>query len=160
LPPVDIPPVLSAGSPQPAKPVTRIVIPALELDTPVLLAPIRENTWDVSHLEQEVGHLEGTASVGVASNVVLAGHVTLAPDGRDGPFIALSQIEPGTVVTVYHGEEAFTYQIETLRSVKPTDIEVTFPTTEARLTLITCLNYDPELGRYSDRLVAVGRLLP
>jgi LPXTG-site transpeptidase (sortase) family protein len=137
---------------------TRLVIPEVGLDAPVVLSPIRGDTWDVSRLTNEIGHLERTASPGSASNIVLAGHVTLAPDGRAGPFKNLKELTPGDLVTVYKGDQNYTYRIDHMRTVKPNDIEVTYPTNVPTLTLITCLNYNRSLGRYEDRLVIVGHL--
>jgi sortase A len=137
----------------------RLAIPTLQLDTSILLAPIEEQTWKVNHLEQAVGHLEGTAHAGANSNMVLAGHVTLPPDGRAGPFVNLKRLAPNDTVIVYNQGQAFTYQIDYLITVKSTDVHVTYPSSEPRLTLITCLNYDRVLGRYTDRLVAVGHLI-
>lgn len=154
-----VPPGLYAGSGVPAFPATRIVIPALGVDTPVQLSPIVGETWDVSFLEQSVGHLEGTASPGDAGNTVLAGHVTLAPDGRAGPFHHLRDLQPGDTVTVYRGEQPFTYQIDGVGTVSPSDVQVAFPTEAARLTLITCQNYDQSLSEYTERLVVMGHLL-
>jgi LPXTG-site transpeptidase (sortase) family protein len=139
---------------------TRLVIPSMALDAPVIISPIVGDTWDVDHLNQEVGHLERTASPGSASNVVLAGHVTLAPDGRAGPFKRLRELVPGDLVTIYKGEQPFTYRVDHTRTVKPTDIEVTYPTNEPTLTLITCLNFNSAEGRYEDRLVVIGYLEP
>ncbi len=150
---------LYAGSGVPAFPATRIVIPALGMDAPVQLAPIVGETWDVSALEQSVGHLEGTISPGEAGNIVLAGHVTLAPDGRAGPFYRLGSLQPGDVVTVYRGGEAFLYQIDGLATVAPTDVQVAYPTRNARLTLITCQDYDGALSAYTKRLVVFGHLV-
>ena len=137
---------------------TRLVIPAMTLDRVVILSPIVGETWQVHHLDQQIGHLERTAGPGSDSNMVLAAHVTLAPDGRDGPFVNLRNLTPGDVVTVYKGSQAYTYRIDYLKTVRPTDIEVTYPSDEPRITLITCLNFNRDLGRYEDRLVAVGHL--
>ena len=138
---------------------TRLVIPALELDASVVKAPIVGDTWEVSHLAQQVGHLERTADPGSHDNVVLAAHVTLAPDGQPGPFAGLHTLTPGDLVTVYAQDQPFTYQIEQLKTVKPTAVEVSYPSSEPRLTLITSLNYNAALAQYEDRLVAVGYLV-
>ncbi len=153
------PPGLYAGSGVPAHPATRIVIPALGLDAPVKLSPIVGETWDVSNLEQSVGHLEGTVSPGEAGNTVLAGHITLAPDGHPGPFYRLRGLNPGDVVMVYRDAEMFTYQIDGSATVSPTDVQVAFPTDNTRLTLITCQNYDDSLSEYTNRLVVFGHLV-
>ncbi len=138
---------------------TRLVIPSLGVDAPVLPAPIEGDTWKVDHLDQAVGHLERTAGPGEAGNIVLAGHITLAPDGRAGPFINLGNLTKGNKVIVYRGDRAFTYEVDYMDTVQPSDVEVTYPTEQARLTLLTCLNYDRRLEHYADRLVVVGHLL-
>jgi len=142
----------------PERQATRLVIPKIEIDAPVLLSPIVSNTWQVNHLGQAIGHLERTASPGDNNNVVLAAHITLPPDGRAGPFAHLNRLTPGDLVTVYHKEQPFFYRIDHLLTVKPDDVHVSYPSIEPKLTLITCLNYNPRLKRYEDRLVAVGYL--
>ncbi len=162
LPATPLPPPpaeLIAGSSLPENQATRLVIPSLELDAPVMLAPIENETWRIDHLDQAVGHLEGTASPGSGSNIVLAGHITLEPDGRDGPFIGLGYLNPGDSVIVYHQEQAYTYQVDYMTTVKPSDVQVTYPSSKGQLTLITCLNYDHSLAHYTDRLVVVGHLV-
>lgn len=143
----------------PKSPARRLVIPALNLDRPVITSPVAGQTWRVDHLDQMVGHLEGTANPGETSNVVLAGHVTLAPDGRAGPFKELGRLKPGEVIIVYEGERPYQYVVDSLSQVQPTDVHVAYPTTTARLTLITCVNYDEARGRYADRLVVVAHLV-
>ncbi len=143
----------------PEFPATRLVVPAMEIDVPVEIAPIRGGIWDVSGLEQAVGHLQGTASPGEMGNVVLAGHVTLPPDGRRGPFYRLSGLKPGDVVEVYRGDRQFVYEIDGATVVSPTDVQVAYPTESPRLTLITCQSYDKTLAEYTERLVVFGHLV-
>jgi LPXTG-site transpeptidase (sortase) family protein len=142
----------------PDRPATRIVIPAIEVDAPVVVIPIRNGTWEVEQITQEVGHLQGTASPGDSSNVVMAGHITLSIGGY-GPFKGLAQVQPGDEVLVYVGDqEVYVYKVDSVKTVEATDVEVAYPTTEPILTLITCVNWDPVQGRYNDRLVVVAHL--
>jgi len=142
----------------PDRPATRIVIPAIDVDAPVVVVPIRNGTWDVEQITYEVGHLQGTASPGDSSNAVMAGHITLAAGGY-GPFRGLAQLQPGDKVLVYVGEqEAYVYVVGSVQTVEATDVEVAYPTTESLLTLITCVNWDPVQGRYNDRLIVVAHL--
>jgi sortase A len=151
----------SAGLPAnlPVRPATRLVIPALGVDAPVVLIGLQNGTWAVDQLTQEVGHLQGTASPGDASNVAIAGHVTLA-QGGDGPFRSLAQLKQGDDVIVFAGEQPFRYLVEQVRVVLPDDVQVTFPTTEPVVTLITCANWNQSRHAYDDRIIAVGRLAP
>jgi len=142
----------------PDRPATRIVIPAIDVDAPVVVIPIRNGTWDVEQITHEVGHLRGTASPGDSSNVVMAGHITLSTGGY-GPFRGLAQLQPGDEVLVYVGDhKVHVYTVDSVKTVEATDVEVTYPTTEPILTLITCVNWDPVQGRYNDRLVVVAHL--
>src|SRR5437763_736332 len=50
--------------------------------------------WDLTHLDDYAGHLQGTARLGQAGNFVLAGHVELK-DGRPGPFARLNTLSVG-----------------------------------------------------------------
>jgi LPXTG-site transpeptidase (sortase) family protein len=142
----------------PDRPATRIVIPAIDVDAPVVVIPIRNDTWDVKQITHEVGHLQGTASPGDKNNVVMAGHITLTTGGY-GPFRGVAQLQPGDEILVYIGDkEVYVYTVDSVKTVKATDVEVAYPTTEPILTLITCVNWDPVQGRYNDRLVVVAHL--
>lgn len=130
----------------------------MDLDIPVTISPIVNQTWQVDHLGQDwVGHLEGTASPGDPSNVVLAGHVTIAHNVF-GPFAGLGQLEPGDLIILYVGDQSFTYVAEYRQLVDRTDVQVAFPTNSARVTLITCTNWSDDLGAYEERLIVVGHL--
>jgi LPXTG-site transpeptidase (sortase) family protein len=137
---------------------TRVVIPKLGLDAPVVLSPIKDQTWQVDHLGQAVGHLEGTAPPGSNSNIVLAGHVTL-DTGVSGPFAGLGQLTAGDMVTVYYGDQAFGYMVDGLQTVDRTAVDVTYPTNTGQITLITCNNWSSEEGRYIERLIVKGHLV-
>jgi len=137
---------------------TRLVIPKLDLDQSVLLSPFVNETWQVSHLDHKIGHLEGTAAPGSNSNIVLAGHVTMA-DGSLGPFANLSNLALGDIVTVYEGEKQFHYIIDGIQIVDRAAVEVLYPSEAGQVTLITCNNWDRESGRYSHRLVIKGYLV-
>jgi LPXTG-site transpeptidase (sortase) family protein len=137
---------------------SRIVIPKLQLDAPVMLSPIKDQTWDVSQLEQAVGHLEGTAPPGSNSNIVLAGHVTLAA-GVYGPFAGLAQLSEGDLIVVYEGNQTYQYVVDGYQTVERTDVQVTHPTDTGQITLITCSNWNRDEERYDQRIIVKGHLL-
>jgi LPXTG-site transpeptidase (sortase) family protein len=137
---------------------TRLVIPKLNLDAPIILSPIEEQTWKVDHLGQNyVGHLEGTAPPGSNSNIVLAAHVTVSA-GVYGPFAGLAQLASGDQIYVYYGDQIYEYIVDSHQTVERTAIEVTYPSQTGQVTLITCSNWDDQAGRYVERLVIKGRL--
>jgi sortase A len=155
---VGLQPPVRGGSPLPERQATRLVIQALGLDAPVVLSPIVSQTWQVTHLGKDlVGHLEGTASPGDPSNVVLAGHVTLEHNVY-GPFAGLGKLQPGDAIVVYVGDQPYTYIVDKLQMVNRTDVQVAYPTQTARLTLITCADWSNELKAYQKRLIVVCHL--
>ena len=137
---------------------TRLVIPKINLDSPILLAPFDHSTWRVDHLGQAIGQLEGTSPPGGNSNIVLAGHVTLDWNVT-GPFAQLGQLLPGDLVLVYEREQGYLYQIDSLDKVEHTNVEVTYPSESGEITLITCTTWNDTEGRYVERLVVKGHLL-
>jgi LPXTG-site transpeptidase (sortase) family protein len=137
---------------------SRLVIPKLKVDAPVVISPIKDQSWQVDHLGQRVGHLEGTAPPGSNSNMVLAGHVTLAANVY-GPFAGLAQLSQGDIMTVYQGNKSFNYEVDGYEIVERTAIEVTHPTNTGQLTLITCNNWNSEKGQYEQRLVVRSHLI-
>jgi LPXTG-site transpeptidase (sortase) family protein len=137
---------------------TKLVIPKLSLNAPILFSPVENGTWEVAHLDQAVGYLEGTAPFGSKSNAVLAGHVTLAP-GVSGPFARLDQLAPGDLIVVVDNDEQFLYMVENLQTVNRSAVQVTYPSNRGQLTLITCTNWNSDEGRYNDRMVVKGRLI-
>jgi sortase A len=146
------------NSPLPERPATRLVIPAMELDVPVIVSPIVNQTWKVNDLGKDfVGHLEGTASPGDPSNVVLAGHVTIAPNVY-GPFAGLGKLKAGDSIILYTANQSYTYIVDYRQLVERTDIHVAYPSDTGRVTLITCSNWSDELGAYQQRLIVVGHL--
>lgn len=140
-----------------AAPVTRVVIPRLNLDTPVALSPLENQTWKVDHLNQAVGYLEGTALPGSNSNFVLAAHVSLA-SGVDGPFFSLNKLAPNDEIIVTSNGQEFSYTVSSLQTVDREAVDVTYPSNTGEITLITCSNWSNAENRYTDRLVVKGYL--
>ncbi len=138
-------------------PPTRLVIPAMGLDAPIVAVPIVDDTWDVSSLTYEIGHLAGTANPGERSNMVLAAHVTLRTGA--GPFQRLEWVREGATAVVYAGEEAYTYRVVRKEYVAPDDVSVAYSTSRPVLTLLTCTRWDAENRRYSERLAVIASLV-
>jgi sortase A len=149
---------LTLPSSLPDQPAKRIVIPAINVDTPVVLTPVRNGTWDMEQITHQVAHLQGTANPGDSNNVVLGGHYTL-PDRSPGPFAELGNLEMGDQVLVYSDDgKVYVYKVGSMKAVEVIAVEVASPTSDPTLTLITCHNWDPGEGIYQDRLVVVAHL--
>ena len=138
-------------------PPTRLEVPALNLDAPVVELPIQDKTWDMSGVTDEIAHLGGTANPGEKSNMLLAGHVTLRIGA--GPFLHLDSLKAGDTAIVYSGEEAYTYRVIGKKYVPPDDVSIAYPTSEPILTLITCTRWDAQNRKYTERVAVIARLV-
>jgi sortase A len=129
---------------QKPNPPTRIVIPKIEVD-----APIVDNiTWE--DLKKGVGHLPGSAHPGERGNLYLAAHNDIFGE----IFRHLDKLEPGDEFFIYGGEQKFRYVVKERRIIEPTEVEVMGPTTEPVATLQTCYPYLID----THRLVVIGEL--
>lgn len=153
------PPFIPTSTPEPlistAAPQTTLMLPTVGVNMPIIQVYLANTSWDVSHLGQNVGHLEGTAWFDRPGNVALSGHVELA-DGRAGVFSRLGQINPGDPVFVSYQGQRREYIVTEVRSVAPDDISVLYPTFDDRLTLITCDGYDFIQNAYLHRTVVIA----
>jgi sortase A len=123
---------------------TRIVIPKIQVDAPV----INGVAWE--DLKKGVGHLPGSANPGERGNLYLAAHNDIFGE----IFRYLEKLEIGDEYFIYAGEQQFRYVVKEKRIINPTDVEVMLPTTEPVATLQTCYPYLVD----THRLVVIGEL--
>jgi len=134
---------------------TRIVIPAIKLDAPVEAVGWHVidgvSQWDVPDTFT-AGWLMTSAPLGRTGNTAITGHHNVAGE----VFRNLVKLKPGDSVTVYANETPFYYEI-TARKILPErgqSAEVRLanarwiqPTTDERITLITCWPYTSNTHR-------------
>jgi sortase A len=85
-------------------------------------------------LQKGPGHLPGTpwpGGPGEGGNCVIAGH-------RDSFFRKLADARKNDLVRVHGPSGISTYRLGERRIVRPEDVSAVAPTSDARLTLITC----------------------
>jgi len=125
--------------------LTKIVIPKIKLDAIVVEGDSREQ------LLAGPGHLTHTAAPGESGNAVITAH-------RDTFFRHIYELNPGDEITLLRDGRTFRYQVTGKKIVKPDDVSVLQPASDARLTLITCYpTY--YIGPAPERLVVFSRLL-
>jgi sortase A len=148
-----------AERPRPPRPkrgsiLGRFEVPALKMSWAVL-----EGTDDHT-LERGIGHVQGTATIGEAGNIGIAGH-------RHMHFRKLEWIRRGDEIVLTSKDGRFRYRVDYVRLHKPTDVEVLDSSHGPAVTLITCFPFE-YVGsaplRFVVRAVAVEegltRLLP
>ncbi len=169
-PPYDAaPPPPPTVTPRPAaRPITRILIPSIGVDATVV--PTGWEMADVGGSPQPIwsvpaaplaGWHEESAGIGVPGNIVISGHNW----PQDGVFRDLYRVQPGERVVLYSGRTPFVYEVTQVLMLREADqpLEVRQanaryiqPTTDERLTLVTCHPY----GSIENRLVVIARPVP
>ncbi|HTY40573.1 MAG TPA: class D sortase [Thermoanaerobaculia bacterium] len=112
-------------SPREGDPVGRLELPRLGVDLVVF-----EGTSDAT-LRKGPGHLSGTVRPGAPGNCVIAGH-------RDTFFRRLARARESDLVRLFAAGRVTTYRLEGRRVVRPEQLDVLGPTSDGRLTLVTC----------------------
>ncbi len=127
-----------------SQPPTRIVIPKIGLDAPVL----EGDDWEA--LKKGAGHHIGTANPGERGNVYISAH----NDIYGQIFRRLEELDLGDEVVIYAGATSYRYIVREKRIVEPMDVSVMYPTTEPILSLQTCYPYMVD----THRLVVIAQL--
>ena len=130
---------------------TRIVVPKVGVDTPVL-NPVKSDlrTLDEALLKGAVRY-PGTAHMNEEGSVVIFGHQSYLPVVRNQAFKAfndLQNLESGDVISVYAGDTEFRYAVRSVE-LKTTDAgSIALETKGQTLTLVTCNSLGAKEERY------------
>jgi sortase A len=89
---------------------------------------------EVEHLKKGPGHYPETAMPGQRGNMVVSGHRTT----YGAPFYRLDELRVGDEIVVVDGVGSYQYRVTESKIVRPTDLGVIAPSSDARLTLTTC----------------------
>ena len=130
------------GEPAPTTTTTVVPLPAPKVGDAVAVIEIPDigvertvvEGVSVADLKKGPGHYPGTPLPGQVGNAAIAGHRTT----YGAPFFRLNELEKGDEILVRTLQGEFTYLVEELKVVKPTQVDVLDPTMDARLTLTTC----------------------
>lgn len=105
----------------------------------------------VEDLKKGPGHYPGTPLPGQPGNAAIAGHRTT----YGAPFFRMDELKPGDPIFVTTRQGKFRYEVQEVRAIKPTDVEVIKNTPDNRLTLTTC---HPRFSA-SQRLITIAKLI-
>jgi len=105
----------------------------LRVDKIHLEVPVFEGTSEPV-LNRGVGRIEGTARVGEAGNIGIAGH-------RDGFFRGLKDVGVGDTMELETSAGTQTYMIDSIRLVTPDDVSVLKNDPVPAMTLVTCFPF-------------------
>jgi len=150
------------------RPPDRIVASTIGLDTPVVEIGWHlverdgqmVSEWDMA--DYAAGFHKGSAYPGHVGNTVLSGHHNI----RGEVFRHLIELQPGDLVSLYVGKQAYRYTVQQVLLIPERDVSPeqrrenarwigTFP--EERLTLVTCWPYTSNTHRVIVIAYPVGR---
>ncbi len=135
------PPLLGPGG--------HIYIPSIGVDLPLNAMASVE---DQAPLDRGPSWMQQTGKAGRPGNCVIAGHRSTYTQ----PFHDLDQLAAGDVVVITDSEGGgYTYQVDRVFPVNPSQVEVMSATPDATFTLITC----HPLGSSRQRLIVQGHLV-
>lgn len=138
------------GPPRPALPPTRLRIPRIGVDAPIVLA----DNDDLPRFKG-VGWYVGTGYPGFRGNLVLFGHL----NGPYETFGRLHELRANDQVSIEAMDRTYQYRVVEKRVVPASAVEVLAPTADSRATLITCTGtFYPLTRDYSDRLIVTALL--
>lgn len=126
----------------------RLEIPAIGLVVPIVDTSVVNGQWQVA--AYAAGHLQGTSIPGQTGNVVLAGH----DDVFGSVFQNIGQLASGDSVVITSNGLTYHYVVASQQVVLPTQTSVLNPTSDNRLTLLTCTPYEVD----THRLVVIAHL--
>ncbi len=117
----------------PASPeqAVRIQIPAINVDAPI----VQGDGWE--QLKKGVGQHIGSPNPGEVGNLVLSAH----NDVYGEIFRNLDQLQPGDEIFIFTQQRQYTYIINNIQIVEPTQVEVMAATNGATTTLVSCYPY-------------------
>lgn len=124
--PID--PPADAHADEPVIEMGTIAIPAIGVEM-TMYEGIRLTTLDLGP-----GHWPGTALPGQAGNVVVGGHRT----SKHRVFRNIDQLVAGDEIIFTDGDGVFTYVVDRVEIVEPTDIWIVDPTPTPTATLFAC----------------------
>lgn len=143
----------------------RIIIPKIGQNIPIQDVPptnlLKEN-WQAleediqEKLQYGVVHYPGTASPGEIGNVFITGHSSYylwEPGKYKDTFALLHNVEIGDTITIFYKQKRYDYVITEKKVVSPKQVDVLAPSTDKRLTLMTCT----PIGTALNRLVVIAK---
>jgi hypothetical protein len=143
---------------------SRLVVPSLGIDAPVISVGITDAQLDVPGDVHMVGEWSGGATpTGTSGTVLIAGHVNWAGQGP-GALAHLASIAPdATVLLSTPRGTATTWSVTSVEAVTKADLPQTIFDRSGphRLVLVTCGGaFNSATGHYKDNIVVTATPLP
>lgn len=152
------PPTTPEATPTADASISRLIIPAIEVDAPVVeLGLDAHKVMESPSTPEEIAWYGFSGRPGMGSNAVFSGHLDFAGYGP-AVFWRLRDLVPGDrILVAFDDGSALAYRVTGMAlyndATAPVD-QIIGPTQTDQLTLITCAGlFNRAIGRYDDRLV-------
>lgn len=132
---VAVPGRLRTATPVPGALAKRMVIPRIQVDSPIVQTAPSGGVWQVA--DWAVGHLTTTPQPGMAGNGAYAAH----DDIKGELFKRLGELGPGDAVLIYTKQAVYRYVVVNQQTVDPSNVSVLNSTAQPTVTLISCAPY-------------------
>ncbi len=110
---------------------TEVSIPKIGLNLKVVSSPLVNGTWET--YQGVANYAEGTSGInGKDGNIGIFAH-----DRNDG-FTNIKLLNPGDTIVIKGENTIATYVVEKSAIANPSAVDVFYPTSEPKLTLVTC----------------------
>lgn len=120
----------------------QITINKIQVNAPVIFQQVAEDEAEFQRLLQNgTVHYPNTTRPGEGGNTVIFGHSSgqwWAPGNYKFVFTLLEKLEPNDKIFIDYDGVRYMYLVSKKYIVTPDDVSVLQPTTDSRLTLITC----------------------
>lgn len=138
---------------------TRVVVPKVGVDTPVL-NPLKNDlaTLDNALLSGAVRY-PGTAFMNEEGSVVIFGHQSYLPVVHNKAFKAFNDLQllvQGDVISVYAGDTEYRYAVRSVELVTTDAGSIALETKGQTLTLVTCNSLGAKEERYIVKADLIG----
>jgi sortase (surface protein transpeptidase) len=124
----------------------RIIVPDIGLEAVIIDTGLEpDGTMEAPAGPDEVGWFRYGSPPGSSGNALMGGHVDWTDRTTGRPrgavFFRLRQLQAGSLVVFSDGAQDYVYEVSEKRRYRwddPASVDVLQPTTDSRLTLITC----------------------
>ena len=136
-----------------------LLIPAIEVEIPILGVPYLGGKWNTTWLGSTAGYLEGSAYPTLPGNTVITAHVWDAFN-QPGPFSGLSRLSYGDKIIIDFGSTQYHYLVQSSQLLNPEQTQTVFQHEELDwISLVTCENWDERLEQYNNRRLVRAALV-
>jgi LPXTG-site transpeptidase (sortase) family protein len=116
-------------------PAIRMIIPSINVNSPVVDTPPVNGIWDVA--DWKVGHLSTTPNPGAPGNAAYSAH----DDIKGEIFKRVDELKPGSKILLRTRTAQYTYVVTGQQVVDPSNTSPLDATTRPTITLISCTPY-------------------